>query len=122
MIYRQIIVIFSIQRIVILIGRKRDDQAGLFEEFEKLNSKRYKLLKENKEQSLTIYNLNLEIEKLNKTIQEKDENKDIKSSYYKDKANKLYRGLKRYKKKHLYYTKNHSSFLVDRSGLLPKML
>lgn len=55
------------------MGRQRDYQVGLFEEFEKLNSKLDKLLKENKEQSLTIYNLNLEVEKLNKTIQEKDE-------------------------------------------------
>ncbi len=54
------------------MGRQRNYQAGLFEEFEKLNSKLDKLLKENKEQSLTIYNLNLEIEKLNKTVQEKD--------------------------------------------------
>ncbi len=55
------------------MGRQRDYQAGLFEELEKLNSKLDKLLKENKEQSLTIYNLNLEISKLNKTNQEKDE-------------------------------------------------
>ncbi len=60
------------------MGRQRDYQAGLFEEFEKLNSKLDKLLKENKEQSLTIYNLNLEIKKLNKIIQEKDkENKKL---------------------------------------------
>lgn len=54
------------------MGRQRDYQAGLFEEFEKLNKKLDKLLIENKNQSLTIYSLNLEIEKLNKTIQEKD--------------------------------------------------
>lgn len=47
-------------------------QNGLFKEFEKLNKKMDQLLKENREQSLTIYNLNLEIEKLNKTIQDKD--------------------------------------------------
>ena len=51
------------------MAKHRDYQAGLFEEFEKLNSKLDKLLKENKEQSLTIYNLNLEIKKLNKNIQ-----------------------------------------------------
>lgn len=36
----------------------------------------------------------------------KIENKEIKSSYYKDKANKLYRRLKKYKKNHLYFIKN----------------
>ena len=34
------------------------------------------------------------------------ENKEIKSSYYKDKANKLYRRLKKYKKNHLYFIKD----------------
>ena len=55
------------------MGRTRDYQAGLFNEFEKLNEKLDKLLKENKSQSLTIYNLNLQIGKLNKIIQEKKE-------------------------------------------------
>lgn len=36
----------------------------------------------------------------------KEENKKITSSYYKDKANKLYRRLKKYKKNHLYFIKN----------------
>ena len=36
----------------------------------------------------------------------KNENKVIKSSYYKDKANKLYRRLKKYKKNHLYFIKD----------------
>ena len=36
----------------------------------------------------------------------KYENKDIKSSYYKEKANKLYRRLKKYKKNHLYFIKD----------------
>ena len=36
----------------------------------------------------------------------KEENKCIKSSYYKDKANKLYRRLKKYKKNHLYFIKD----------------
>ncbi len=54
------------------MGRTTNYQSRLFEEFEKLNNKLDKLLKENKEQSLTIYNLNLEVERLNKTIQEKD--------------------------------------------------
>lgn len=36
----------------------------------------------------------------------KNENKEIKSSYYKDKANKLYRRLKKYKKNHLYFIKD----------------
>lgn len=35
----------------------------------------------------------------------RQENKEIKSSYYKDKANKLYRRLKKYKKNHLYFIK-----------------
>ena len=48
-------------------------ELGLFNELEKLNNKLDKLMKQNKEQSLTIYNLNLEIQKLNKTIKEKDE-------------------------------------------------
>lgn len=56
-----------------IVGRNRDYQAGLFAEFEKLNTKLDKLIKENKAQSLTIYNLNLEIEKLNATIQKKEE-------------------------------------------------
>lgn len=34
------------------------------------------------------------------------ENKEIKSSYYKDKANKLYRRLKKYKKNHLCFIKD----------------
>ena len=55
------------------MGRNRDYQANLFNEFEKLNEKLDKLLKENKSQSLTIYNLNLEIKELNKQINEKDE-------------------------------------------------
>ena len=58
------------------MGRSRDYQAGLFDEFEKLNKKLDKLIKENKSQSLTIYNLNLEIESLNKLIKEKDEKID----------------------------------------------
>lgn len=36
----------------------------------------------------------------------REENKGIKSSYYKDKANKLYRRLKKYKKNHLYFVKD----------------
>ena len=36
----------------------------------------------------------------------KEENKKIKSSYYKDKSNKLYRRLKKYKKNHLYFIKD----------------
>ena len=44
----------------------------MYKEFEKLNNKIDKLLEENKEQSLTIYSLRLEIKKLNKKIDEKD--------------------------------------------------
>lgn len=47
-------------------------ELGLFNEFEKLNQKLDKLMKQNKEQSLIIYNLNEEIKKLNKIIEEKD--------------------------------------------------
>ena len=47
-------------------------ELGLFNEFEKLNKKLDKLMKQNKEQSLIIYNLNEEIKKLNKIIEEKD--------------------------------------------------
>lgn len=56
-----------------IMGRKRDYQVGLFDEFEKLNIKLNYLIKENKNLSLTIYNLNQEIERLNKTIQSKNE-------------------------------------------------
>lgn len=36
----------------------------------------------------------------------KRENKEIKSSFYKEKANKLYRRLRKYKKQHLYFIKD----------------
>lgn len=36
----------------------------------------------------------------------RQENKKIKSSYYKNKSNKLYRRLKKYKKNHLYFIKD----------------
>lgn len=49
-------------------------QLGLYNEFERLNKKLDKLLKENKEQSLVIYSLNLEIKKLNKQL---DKDKEI---------------------------------------------
>lgn len=51
----------------------RNYELGLYNEFEKLNNKIDKLLEENKNQSLTIYSLNLEIKKLNRNIKEKDE-------------------------------------------------
>lgn len=77
------------------MGRARDYQAGLFDEFEKLNKKLDKLLKENKELSLTIHNLNLTIEKLENTIQEKDkkiellieENERLKNKNNKNSSN-----------------------------------
>ncbi len=77
------------------MGRVRDYQAGLFDEFEKLNKKLDKLIKENKEQSLTIYNLNLTIKALNKTIEEKDkkiellieENERLKNKNNKNSSN-----------------------------------
>lgn len=43
--------------------RQRDYQLGLYNEFEKLNKKLDSLLKENKEQSLIIYELKPEIKK-----------------------------------------------------------
>ena len=60
------------------MGRQRNYQAGLYDEFEKLNKKLDNLLKENKEQSLTIYNFNLTIKDLNKEIQDlKEINKKL---------------------------------------------
>ena len=50
------------------MGRQRDYQLGLYNEFEKLNKKLDALLKENKEQSLTIYELKLEITKYTELI------------------------------------------------------
>ena len=55
------------------MGRSSNYEIGMYEELEKLNKKLDKLLKEKGELSLTIYTLKLEIEKLNKTIKEKDE-------------------------------------------------
>lgn len=40
----------------------------------------------------------------------REENKNIKSTFYKEKANKLYRRIKKYKKNHLYFIKD---FKVD---------
>lgn len=51
------------------MGRIRNYETGLYNEFEKLNEKLDKLIKENKNQSLTIYNLNLQIENLTKELQ-----------------------------------------------------
>lgn len=44
--------------------RQRDYQLGLYNEFEKLNKKLDSFLKENKEQSLIIYELKSEIKKM----------------------------------------------------------
>lgn len=55
------------------MGRQRNYQAGLYDEFEKLNKKLDNLLKENKEQSLIIYNLNLEIKNLNSQLNKANE-------------------------------------------------
>lgn len=57
---------------------------------------------------------NFDKKKINEYVDEFDnildlalvENKTIKSSYYKDKANKLYRRIKKYKNNHLYFIKN----------------
>ena len=54
------------------MGRQANYQNNLFHGFEKLNKKLDELIEENKNQSLTIYNLNLEIEKLNKTLLERN--------------------------------------------------
>ncbi|MGM9877406.1 MAG: transposase [Bacilli bacterium] len=50
----------------------RDYELSMYKEFEKLNNKIDKLLETNKEQSLTIYSLRLEIRNLNKKLDEKD--------------------------------------------------
>lgn len=50
------------------MGKHSSYQLDFYNQFEKLNIKLDKLLIENKNQSLTIYNLNLEIEKLNKQL------------------------------------------------------
>lgn len=55
------------------MGRSRNYESGLYNEFEKLNEKLDKLIKENKNQSLTIYNLNLQIENLTKELQQANE-------------------------------------------------
>lgn len=54
------------------MGRQRGYQSGLFNEFEKLNKKLDKFIKENKEQSLTIYNLNLTINEIKNQINHKN--------------------------------------------------
>lgn len=51
------------------MGRKSNYESGIYNEFEKLNKKLDKLIIENKEQSLTIYANNLQIEKLTKELQ-----------------------------------------------------
>lgn len=55
------------------MGRQTNYHTGLFDEFEKLNKKLDKLLIENKNQSLTIYNLNLEIERLTNELKKANE-------------------------------------------------
>lgn len=50
----------------------RNYELGLYNEFEKLNKKIDKLLEENKNQSLIIYSLRLEIKSLNRKLDEKD--------------------------------------------------
>ena len=60
------------------MGRQRDYQLGLYNEFEKLNKKLDNLIKENKEQSLIIYELKLEIKKYQEELkQERELNKKI---------------------------------------------
>lgn len=51
------------------MGRISNYEKGFYNEFEKLNEKLDKLMKENKNQSLTIYTLNLQIENLRKELQ-----------------------------------------------------
>lgn len=55
------------------MGRQRNYESGLYNEFEKLNEKLDQMIKENKSQSLTIYNLNLQIEVLTKELQKANE-------------------------------------------------
>ncbi|MEG2380036.1 MAG: transposase [Bacilli bacterium] len=70
---------------------------NFYDQFEKLNIKLDKLIKENKQQSLTIYNLNLTVENLNKTIREKE-----------DKINLLIEEIDRLKNKNNKNTSNSS--------------
>ena len=55
------------------MGRQREYQIGLYNEFEKLNEKLDNLIKENKEQSLIIYELKLEIKSLNNQLNKANE-------------------------------------------------
>lgn len=55
------------------MGRRTNYENGLYSELEKLNTKMDKLIKENKSQSLTIYNNNLQIENLTKELQRVNE-------------------------------------------------
>ena len=55
------------------MGRQRNYQSGLYDELEKLNKKLDDLLKENKNQSLIIYNLNLEIKSLSEQLNKANE-------------------------------------------------
>lgn len=52
------------------MARQSNYQLDFYNQFEKLNKKLDRLLIENKNQSITIYNLNIEIEKLNKQLTE----------------------------------------------------
>ena len=54
------------------MGRTRSYESGLYNQLEKLNAKIDKLINENRNQSLIIYNLKLEIETQNKLLEEKD--------------------------------------------------
>ncbi len=51
------------------MGRISNYEKSFYNEFEKLNEKIDKLVKENKKQSLTIYSLNLQIENLTKELE-----------------------------------------------------
>ena len=55
------------------MGMRSDYSNSLYKEFEKLNQKMDKLLMENKKQSLTIYNLQIEIKKYQEKIEKADE-------------------------------------------------
>lgn len=77
------------------MGRTRSYESGLYNQLEKLNAKIDKLINENRNQSLIIYDLKLELEKANKTIDEQakkielliEENEKLKNKNDKNSTN-----------------------------------
>ena len=77
------------------MGRTRSYESGLYNQLEKLNAKIDNLINENRNQSLIIYDLKLELEKANKLLEEKDakiallieENEKLKNKNNKNSSN-----------------------------------